>query len=107
MIIDISDSEFKNILSDEKLYLPIRWSGNNFPDTLHTLFDYYADRINSLLNKKDLYLPCLYADTDEINTVCAFIVEAVRHYLDGFQPLVIIWHEIAGMSRAHSSQPQI
>ncbi len=107
MIIDISDSEFKNMLSDEKLYLPIRWSVNNFPDTLHTLFDYYADRINSLLNKKDLYLPCLYADTDEINTVCTFIVEAVGYYLDGFQPLVIIWHEIAGMSRAHSSQPQI
>lgn len=107
MIIDISDSKFKNILSDEKLHLPIRWNGNNFLYTLHALFDYYADRINSLLNKKDLYLPCLYADTDEINTVCAFIVEAVGHYLDGFQPIVIIWHEIAGMSRAHSNQLRI
>lgn len=84
MIIDISDSKFKNILSDEKLHLPIRWNGNNFLYTLHALFDYYADRINSLLNKKDLYLPRLYVDTDKINTVCRFIVEAVEHYLDGF-----------------------
>ena len=34
MILDVSDSAYKNILNDEQLFLPIRWDGDSFPETL-------------------------------------------------------------------------
>ena len=34
MILDISDSAFKNILNDDQLFLPIRWNGVDFSETL-------------------------------------------------------------------------
>ena len=43
MIIDISNLEFKNLWEDEKLFLPIRWDGYDFLQTLNGLFDYYRN----------------------------------------------------------------
>ena len=34
MIFNISDDEFKEIFSNEKLYLPIRWDNKDFVGTL-------------------------------------------------------------------------
>ena len=84
MIIDISDSNFKNILKDEKLYLPIRWDGNNFPTTLRTLFNHYIKRIESVADKNERYTSYVKIDTHDIKRVYGLIIKAVEHYLNGF-----------------------
>lgn len=50
MIIDISNLEFKNLWEDEKLFLPIRWDGYDFLQTLNGLFDYYIKKLDLLPN---------------------------------------------------------
>lgn len=41
MIFDISDATFRNVLNDERLFLPIRWNGSDFSSTLNCLFNCY------------------------------------------------------------------
>lgn len=84
MIIDISDDTFKDILKDEKLYLPIRWDGNDFPTTLHSLFNHYMKKLEFLANEEDRYTPYVHVDRHEIKRVCGLIIKAVEHYLNGF-----------------------
>ena len=45
MILDISNKAFKNIFSDGKFDLPIRWDGKNFEDSLSDLFKEYIFRV--------------------------------------------------------------
>lgn len=51
MILDISDSAYKNILNDEQLFLPIRWDGDSFPETLECLFSRYTKRLEATVYK--------------------------------------------------------
>ena len=51
MIIDISNSQFKQIFDDERLYLPIRWTGDDFASVLEELYHVYLKRIYKLHKK--------------------------------------------------------
>lgn len=55
MIIDISNLEFKNLWEDEKLFLPIRWDGYDFLQTLNGLFDYYIKKLDLLPNNGNIF----------------------------------------------------
>lgn len=76
MIFDISDSNFKKILNDDKLFLPIRWEGNDFSQTLERLFNYYINKLKLITDNE--------SSLNEIEKVCAYIVKSVDYYLDGF-----------------------
>ena len=52
MIIDISNSQFKQIFNDERLYLPIRWAGDDFASVLEELYHLYQKRIDKLHKKE-------------------------------------------------------
>lgn len=80
MILDISNSEFKNLLDDEKMFLPIRWDGYDFLQTLNELFDYYIKRLELLPN--DGHHICV--DTKVVKRACGCLSKAVSHYLNGF-----------------------
>ena len=54
MLLDISDCKFKRLFSDERLFLPIRWDGDDFSVELKTLFIYYARQLETL--KEDFSL---------------------------------------------------
>lgn len=84
MILDISDSKFKDILRDEKLYLPIRWDGNNFPETLDVLFNYYMKKLENVTDENGYYISHVRANRHDIKRVCRLIKKAVEHYLNGF-----------------------
>ena len=80
MIIDISSSEFKKLWDDEKLFLPIRWDGYDFLQTLDRLFDYYINKLERLPNKDyDISV-----DSKEVKRACSHLSKAVGHYLNGF-----------------------
>lgn len=78
MIIDISNSKFRKIFSDEQLYLPIRWEGNNFVSTLEKLYHTYQYQLEKHIDD-DEYI--LY---ENVKACCAIIIKAVKAYLDGF-----------------------
>lgn len=80
MIIDISNSEFKKLFEDKKLFLPIRWDGYDFLQTLNGLFDYYINKIENLPNNE-----CdIIVDTKVIKKACKLLLKAVNCYLNGF-----------------------
>lgn len=83
MIIDISDSTFKNILKDERLYLPIRWDGNDFSTTLSVLFNHYMKKLEYAENEKGSY-SSTHIDIHKIKRVCGLIIKSVDYYFNGF-----------------------
>ena len=75
MIFDISDHEFKRIFEDPSFYLPIRWDGRDFSETLSNLYDRYLVQLRS-------YFPKDYIK--DIQRDCELIIKAVNHQLNGF-----------------------
>lgn len=85
MILDISDAEFKNILNDEQLFLPIRWDGVSFSDTLEKLFNRYIKRLETLSVHNEGY-SCskIRIDIEKIKQTTGLLIKTITHYLDGF-----------------------
>lgn len=84
MILDISDHEFLHILEDETLYLPIRWDGRDFVQTLEKQFRYYLNRVEREANQKGLVPGSSRIHFDNVKQVCGLLVKAVEHHLNGF-----------------------
>ena len=70
MILDISDSTFKNVLNDKSLYLPIRWNGSDFASTLDNLFNHYINQIESLSNENSNHYNLIHVNVKDIKRVC-------------------------------------
>lgn len=86
MILDISDAEFKNILNDEQLFLPIRWDGVSFSDTLEKLFNRYIKRLEtfSVHNEQGYSCSKIRIDIEKIKQITGLLIKTITHYLDGF-----------------------
>lgn len=86
MIIDLSDANFKRIIDDTHLYLPMRWDGADFSVTLNSLFNYYISRLEKLGTKESKHPQYIYqyADIKDIKRVCGLIQKTVDYYLNGF-----------------------
>ena len=80
MILDISNSEFKKLFEDKKLFLPIRWDGYDFLHTLNGLFDYYIKKLDLLPDDGH----DIRVDTKVVKRACGLLSKAVGHYLNGF-----------------------
>lgn len=72
IMLDISDFAFKEIFSDERFFLPIRWDGGDFSTTLDKLFSSYIRKVNTVFP---------YADIKQLRNDCNLIIKAVNHYL--------------------------
>ena len=77
MILDISNSEFKNLFEDKKLFLPIRWDGYDFLHTLNGLFDYYIKKLD-LLPDDGHYIR---VDTKVVKRACGLLGELDRLFI--------------------------
>ena len=84
MIFDISDATFRNILNDERLFLPIRWNGSDFSSTLNCLFDYYIKQLENLASNSPLPYDSIQVDLKNTKRVCKLLIKAINHYLNGF-----------------------
>lgn len=78
-IINIGDSQFKKMFDDESLFLPIRWDGVDFEDSLKKLFDHYIKQLEMIDEDKDSHR-LLYM----VKCVCGSLIKSVNHYLNGF-----------------------
>lgn len=83
MILDISDSTFKQIFSDQRLFLPIQWDGTDFAGTLEKLFSIYINNIERNVSAEDLNRNHA-GSTHVIKQICGLIKNSVGSYLDGF-----------------------
>ena len=84
MIIDISDSTFKNVLNDKDLHLPIGWNGSDFATTLENLFNHYIKQIEQQSKTTGCDFPRVCVDVTVLKHVCDLLTMAVKHYLNGF-----------------------
>ena len=84
MILDISDASFRKILDDNQLYLPIRWTGDDFLTTTERLFHRYINRLKSVKDEDDRAYLRISVNLDKIEYVTAMLAETIRHYLNGF-----------------------
>ena len=86
MILDISDSAYKHILNDEQLFLPIRWDGDSFPETLERLFSRYTKRLEEAFDDGHYYnnYNNAHAYVKEIKRITGLLIETTNHYLNGF-----------------------
>ena len=78
MIIDISNSKFRQMFSNEQLYLPISWEGNDFVSTLEKLYHTYQCQLEKHIDNDENIL------YENVKACCAIIIKAVKAYLDGF-----------------------
>lgn len=83
MILDISDSAFQKIFSDQRLYLPIQWDGTDFAGTLEKLFSIYINNIDYNLIVKE-YKRNNLGSSHIVKQICGFIKNSVGSYLNGF-----------------------
>ena len=84
MILDISDSAFKNILNDDQLFLPIRWNGVDFSETLEKLLYHYIKRLETVTDKDNFSSHGVHVDVKEIKQVTGLLIKSTNHYLNGF-----------------------
>lgn len=85
MILDISDSTYKEMLNNERLFLPIRWDGYDFSATLECLFNYYIRRLEAVEdNGKSPPFRAVHVNIGDIRKVTGLLIKAIDHYLNGF-----------------------
>lgn len=89
MIFNISDSQFKHIMSNQKFHLPIRWDGKDFKNSLNCLYDEYLSELESCYNKnKDnalsLELEKFNTDLKEMTFICNRLLYCIKRYNAGF-----------------------
>lgn len=83
MIFNISDDEFKEIFSNEKLYLPIRWDNKDFVGALEKLFKEYCNTVEQQ-HHNNAFNPNIEVNDRRIKQVCNLIISVVKQYLNGF-----------------------
>ena len=87
MILDISDRAFKKVLDDKELFLPIRWDGYNFSETIERLFNHYIKRLEELSGESDVYhdhRDSICIDLRKLKKVTGLLKQTVDCYLNGF-----------------------
>lgn len=83
MILDISNSTFRQIFNDPRLYLPIQWDGIDFEGTLEKLFNVYISNIDRNITA-DAHKSESTKTSHSIKQICGFIKKSIGSYLDGF-----------------------
>ncbi len=84
MILRIADETFNDIMDNPNLYLPIRWDGKRFEDTLSALFDLYIFELENGKNEDDFTFSDISVDIDEVEQICNNIKKCVQQYHSGF-----------------------
>lgn len=91
MILNISDADFKRIMNDEQLFLPIQWDGYDFYSTLESLFNHYINQLTALSNisttsenSKDNHSDNISLNLNNAKKLCDYLKQSVKYYLNGF-----------------------
>lgn len=75
LIFNISDRNFRSIMSDKYFDLPRRWNGIDFCLTVEDLFMKYIEEVKLVLPSNEVI---------KINNICTIILKSIEHYLNGY-----------------------
>lgn len=87
MIFNISDDQFKNIMQNPSLSLPVRWDGRDFETAIANLLDEYISELYSFAEKQEdqvYYSDSISIDINEIETISTLLKQCIRDYHQGF-----------------------
>ena len=87
MIFKISDNQFRDIMHNPNLSLPIRWDGRNFETTISNLLDEYISELDSCYEGKDedeYHFNRINLDVDEIRMISNLLKQCIHEYHQGF-----------------------
>lgn len=82
MVIDLSNRNFREVFKDNRFFLPIRWNGINFVETIEELYEKYLTELKKYATRGEPN-----EENIEIKTVkscCGLITNAIKEYLNGF-----------------------
>ena len=96
MYIDISSHDFMRIFEQKKFHLPIRWTGNDFKQTLEELFRNYRVELRNATK-------CM--DYNGVDLLCESIILSIEKYFDGHPSKAFNIFSIA-MDFLMTSQPK-
>ncbi len=95
MIINIASNNFLDIVSNTTLDLPKRWDGNNFNETLSSLFIHYQEiLLSNGVHRKDV---------SKVKTISDGILKSIEYYYKGYPTKAFI--EINKVMRKLMEQP--
>ena len=82
MIINLSNKIFREIFKDEQFFLPIRWNGVNYVETIEDLYEKYLTKLNKYVAsvKPNEHI----VDIKTIKSSCGLITNSIKEYLNGF-----------------------
>lgn len=87
MIFDISDSQFKDIMQNPNLSLPVRWDGHDFEKAVENLLDEYMHELYLASEEEcagaNIY-PYTQVDMDNIEQISSLLKQCIREYHNGF-----------------------
>lgn len=88
MIFNISDEQFRDIMQNPSLSLPIRWDGRDFEITISNLLDEYMRELYSFSKDEDegedQYYHHISIDLNEIGTISYLLKQCIHEYHQGF-----------------------
>lgn len=84
MIFNISDDQFRDIMKNPNLSLPIRWDGRDFETAVSNLLDEYMRELYSFSEEENQYYRCIKIDINEIETISNLLKQCIHEYHQGF-----------------------
>lgn len=82
MIFNISDNQFRSIMQNPRLSLPIRWDGQDFETAISNLLDEYISELQSY--SENPFHNGISIDIDEIETISNLLKRCIYEYHQGF-----------------------
>lgn len=86
MIFDLSDAQFRTLMRNPKLSLPVRWDGKDFEAAIGKLLGEYVDALYSLheADKKDQPYGCIPIKIGEVKRIADLLKRCIHEYHQGF-----------------------
>lgn len=86
MIFNISDDQFRDIMQNPNLSLPIRWDGRDFETAFSNLLNEYMRGLYSFSEEddEDPHYCCINIDINEIETTSNLLKQCIHEYHQGF-----------------------
>lgn len=86
MLLDLSSQQFKDIVKNPSLNLPVRWDGRDFEMTVENLLDEYIKTLISFGKgrSEDQRRKRISCDVKEINEISILLKKCIHQYHQGF-----------------------
>lgn len=80
MILCLADREFRELMDNPRLHLPMRWDGSNFETALSDVLDIYVSELRNYYESGQETENCygVRVDIPQISSICSEIKSCVQ-----------------------------